>query len=81
MLVSRKLKDSVIHDQAQVLERVRLLLREGVVVTCTGKALPMQARSILLHGDTPGSVELARTVRREIETAGWRVVPVSCQAA
>ncbi|HEY1392817.1 MAG TPA: LamB/YcsF family protein, partial [Methylibium sp.] len=35
------------------------------------------ARSILLHGDTPGAVALARTVRSEIEAAGGRIVPVS----
>jgi UPF0271 protein len=34
-------------------------------------------QSILLHGDTPGAVELARTVRAGIEAAGGRVVPVS----
>ena len=37
----------------------------------------MQVQSILLHGDTPGAVALARTVRRAIEGAGGRVVPVS----
>ena len=37
----------------------------------------MRPHSILVHGDTPGAVALARAIRREIEAAGGRVVPVS----
>ncbi len=53
------------------------LLRDGVVITATGKALPMQASSILLHGDTPGAVEFARKIRASIEDSGGKIVPVS----
>ena len=81
LLVPRKLPDSVIHDPAIVLARVRRLLTEGTVVTYTGNVMPTTARSILLHGDTPGAVTLARTVRAEIEAAGGHVVPISRQAA
>jgi len=34
-----------------------------------------------VHGDTPGAVALARTIRREIESRGNRVVPISRQSA
>ncbi|SFL97070.1 LamB/YcsF family protein [Variovorax sp. OV329] len=77
LLVPRKLPDSVIKDEASVLARVRQLLREGTVTTYGGATIPMKARSILVHGDTPGAVELARTVRSEIEAAGGRIVPIS----
>ena len=77
----RKLPDSVIHDEAAVLARVRRLLDEGTVITYSGKTLPMRPRSILLHGDTPGAVALARAVRREIEAGGGRIVPISRQLA
>jgi len=56
-------------------------LAQGTVVTYGGAILPMRASSILLHGDTPGAVQLAQTIRREIETAGGRIVPISRQAA
>ena len=39
----------------------------------------MNVRSILLHGDTPGAVALARTIRGEIESTGGRIVPISRQ--
>lgn len=81
LLVPRKLPDSVIHDEARVLARVRRLLAEGTVVTYTGQVIPMRPRSILVHGDTPGSLSLARAVRHEIEAAGGRVVPISRQLA
>jgi UPF0271 protein len=81
LLVPRKLPNSVIKDEATVLSRVRRLLAEGTVVTYGGAVLPMPARSILLHGDTPGAVELARTIRNEIVAAGGRIVPISQQLA
>jgi len=79
MLVPRKLPDSVIHDPARVLERVRRMLDDGIVITYSGKPLPMRPRSILLHGDTGGAVNLARRIRAEIEQGGGRIVPVSRQ--
>jgi len=77
LLVPRRLARSVIHDEREVLDRVRLLLTDGVVVTYEGERLPMRTDSILLHGDTAGALDLARAVRREIEAAGGAVVPVS----
>jgi len=81
LLVPRKLPGSVIKDESTVLERVRRLLAEGTVVTYGGAVLRMNASSILLHGDTPGAVQLARTIRSEIENAGARIVPISRQLA
>jgi UPF0271 protein len=81
LLVPRKLPDSVIQDEGIVLARVRQLLQAGTVTTYSGATLRMQARSILLHGDTPGAVELARTIRGEIEASGGRIVPISRQLA
>ena len=77
LLVPRRLPDAVIKDEARVLERVLRLLEDGSVVTHSGKTLAMHPRSILLHGDTPGAVALARTIRREIESRGNRIVPIS----
>ncbi|MBS0455024.1 MAG: 5-oxoprolinase subunit PxpA [Proteobacteria bacterium] len=81
LLVPRKLPNSVIKDEASVLARVRQLLRDGTVTTYNGTAIAMRARSILVHGDTPGAVALARTIRAEIEGAGGHIVPISRQLA
>ncbi|HSV45148.1 MAG TPA: 5-oxoprolinase subunit PxpA [Ramlibacter sp.] len=81
LLVPRKLPGAVIHDEAAVLERVGRLLAQGHVVTHSGRTLAMRPRSILLHGDTPGAVALARAVRHQIEAGGGRIVPISRQLA
>lgn len=77
LLVPRKLPGAVIHDEQAVLERVRRLLCHGEVVTHSGGVLAAQARSILVHGDTPGAVALARAIRAEVLAQGGRVVPLS----
>lgn len=78
LLVPRKLPGAVIHERDAVLARVRQLLEEGTVTSSTGKKIAMRVHSILLHGDTPGAVDLARAVRGVVEQAG-RVVPISRQ--
>ena len=80
LLVSRKLPGAVIHEPEAVLARVRQLLEEGTVTSHGGRPVPMSVRSILVHGDTPGAVELARAVRGVVEAAG-RVLPISRQMA
>ncbi|MBL8344371.1 MAG: 5-oxoprolinase subunit PxpA [Rubrivivax sp.] len=79
LLVPRKLPGAVIHAPEAVLARVRLLLAEGQVVTHSGRRLALKPHSILVHGDTPGAVALARAVRQAVEQAGARVVPISRQ--
>ena len=81
LLVARRLPGAVIHDQETVLTRVQRLLADGSVITHDGAVIPMPARSILVHGDTPGAVSLARAIRAEAEAAGRAVVPLSRQAA
>ncbi len=81
LLVPRRLAGAVIHDEAQVLARVRQLLREGTVTTHGGAVIPLRAQQILVHGDTPGALALARAIRAEIESGGARVRPVSALLA
>lgn len=81
LLVPRSMPGSVIHDRDAVLARVRQLLEDGTVTTYTGHRIPMRANSILLHGDTPGALELARSVRGLIEQGDGRIVPLSRQLA
>jgi len=32
--------------------------------------------TICVHGDSPGAVQIAKTIRTELETAGIEVVPM-----
>src|SRR5258708_1183405 len=76
-LVSRKLPNSVITAPEAVAERVQRFLDSGTVKTIEGKSIKVEARSILIHSDTPGSVNLAGTVRRVIEQGGGEVTPAT----
>lgn len=76
-LVARGTPGAVISAESAVRSRVRQFLLEGTVTTIEGGLLPVRARSILIHSDTPGSVELATIVRSEIEANGGKVCPAT----
>ncbi|GAB2775102.1 5-oxoprolinase subunit PxpA [Terrabacter koreensis] len=74
-LVPRTEAGAVLHDPAEVAARVVRLAREGVVTAVDGKDVEVRAESVCIHGDTPGAVEMARAVRRELEAAGFEIRP------
>jgi UPF0271 protein len=74
-LVPRDEPGAVIHEPEAVIQRVLGILRTGSVTAVDGSRLPLRMDSICLHGDTPGSVALARALRRAIEAEGWRIEP------
>ena len=76
-LVARGLPGAVIKQEDTLRARVRQFLKDGTVTTIEGSTLSMPARSILVHSDTPGSLELARIVRSEIEATGATLAPAS----
>ena len=79
LLIPRGMPGAVIHDPDTVLARVRQLLSDGSVTSYGGARVKMSVQSILLHGDTPSALNLARLVRSEIEARGTRLVPISRQ--
>jgi UPF0271 protein len=76
-LVPRKRPNSIITSSDAVAARVRQFLDGGTVTSIEGKRVKVRARSILVHSDTPGAVELARTVRSVVEAGGGVVTPAS----
>lgn len=72
-LVPRAEEGAVITDAEEVVERSLGLARSGVVTARSGERVPVRARSLCLHGDTPGAVGLARRVRQRLESSGVRV--------
>ena len=72
-LASRALEGAVIHDPGTVVQRCLRLALEGEIVATDGTILRSQARSICVHGDTPGAAQLARKVRAALEAAGVTV--------
>lgn len=71
LLVSRNLPGAVIEDSDAVAARCLQLARKGEIVAMDGTVFASDARSICLHGDTPGAVALAKTIRSALEAVGF----------
>jgi len=75
-LQSRKEPGSVIHDPQRAAGQAVAMVRDGVVVAHTGEEIPLHVDTICVHGDSPGAVQIANTIRAELEAAGIEVMPV-----
>ncbi|PWI19846.1 LamB/YcsF family protein [Streptomyces sp. Act143] len=72
-LVPRGEQGAVVTDPEAVVARSVGLARDGAVTSHSGARVEVRARSLCLHGDTPGAVELARRVRERLTASGVRV--------
>ncbi|MFB4311869.1 LamB/YcsF family protein [Actinomadura sp. GTD37] len=74
-LVSRREPGAVVHDEEAVVRRAVRMAVDGTVVAVNGDEVALKARSICVHGDTPGAVSLARSVRSALSAAGVVLEP------
>lgn len=74
-LVPRTEPDAVITDPTETLGRLRRLLRDNEIFAIDGSAISVKARSICVHGDTPGAVVMVRRLRAAIDADRVRVAP------
>jgi 5-oxoprolinase (ATP-hydrolysing) subunit A len=74
-LVRRGLPGAVLTDPDVVAARVAGLVTGGTLTSAAGTQLSITARSVCIHGDTPGAVRLARAVRSALEQAGVGLAP------
>jgi UPF0271 protein len=72
-LVPRGTPGAVLTDPAMVAARAVAMATRHVVVSAAGAEIAVQPRSLCIHGDTDGAVNLARTVRQALQEAGVRV--------
>ncbi len=72
-LVSRREPGALIADPDAVIARSVRIARDRSVTALTGEEVGVRARSLCVHGDTPGAALLARRVREGLEAAGVRV--------
>ncbi len=69
-LASRRTPGAVIHDAAAVVARAVRMVNERTVVAIDGSVVALEAETICVHGDTPGSDVLAAKIRAGLESAG-----------
>jgi UPF0271 protein len=74
-LVPRTEPNALLTDTDAVVARAVRLAEHGEIVAVDGTVLSSPARSLCLHGDTPGAVGHATAVRAALEKAGVPITP------
>jgi UPF0271 protein len=72
-LVPRTEEGAVLSDPDEVGRRVVRMVTEGSVVATDGSEVSLDAESVCVHGDSPGAVAMAESVRAGLEAAGVEV--------
>jgi 5-oxoprolinase (ATP-hydrolysing) subunit A len=75
-LASRRKPGSVIHDPGAVVARAVRMVKEHTVVATDGSTVQLEADTICVHGDTPGSDLLAAKIRGGLEASGVTVTAI-----
>lgn len=66
-LVSRRQEGAVLHDASVIADRVLRMATSGEIEAIDGSILSIDAESVCVHGDSPGAVEMARTIRERLQ--------------
>lgn len=69
-LRSRKFEDALLQDPHQAAGQALQIVEHGRVVAADGSPIPLLADTICIHGDTPGALEIAAAVHRQLTKAG-----------
>jgi len=72
-LVSRSDPAAVLHDPAQIAERVLSMITTGTVTAVDGSLITIEVESVCVHGDSPGAVAIAGAVRDRLHAEGITV--------
>ncbi len=74
-LRSRKFEDALIRDPAAAANQALSIAQRGIVTAYDGSEVPISAQTICIHGDTPGSVQIAAAVTRTLRDATVTMSP------
>jgi UPF0271 protein len=77
MLVPRENQGAVIGDALVAAERARNIAEHHKIETIDGKQIDIQADSLCVHGDSPDAIAIVKAARRNLEAAGFTILPFS----
>lgn len=80
-LVSRNEPDSVLHDPQEIADRCLRIVRGEPIQAIDGTWIVVEAESLCVHGDSPGSVDIARAVAGRLRTEGVVLAPFTEEAS
>jgi UPF0271 protein len=66
-LVSRSHEGAVLHDPVIIAQRVLEMVTDKTVVAIDGTRISLNAETICVHGDTPGSFEMIKAIKCMLE--------------
>ncbi len=69
-LTARTQTGAMITDPQVALQQILTMVRQGKVVSVQGTDVAVQADTLCIHGDQPGAVVFARTIRQALEQEG-----------
>ncbi len=69
-LVPRGQPGAMIEDAEEAANRLLKMLDTGLMPVIDGDAIPLEAHSICVHGDSPHAVRMAQAIRSKLEDAG-----------
>jgi UPF0271 protein len=72
-LVPRTQPGALLDDPEAVAQRMVQMVGTGRMLSIDGVEIAVSARSICVHGDTPGAVAMAVAVRRALSEAGIEI--------
>lgn len=76
-LRSRKFDDALLRDPAKAAQQALNIAQRGVVIARDGSEVALAAHTICIHGDTPGSVQIAAEVARTLRSASIQLNALS----
>jgi UPF0271 protein len=74
-LIPRGEPGALLHDPVAIAKRAVSIAAEHQVVGDDGSGITIEARSLCVHGDTPGAVHIASAVRSALTEAGVQLAP------
>lgn len=69
-LRSRKFDDALLRDPEQAARQALAMVERGIAIASDGSEVALHAQTICIHGDTPGSTEIAAEVARVLRDSG-----------
>ena len=75
-LRARKFRDALLDAREKAAEQAVRIAKGRGVLTREGTVVAVEARTICIHGDTPGAEGIAKTVRKALVAAGVELEPL-----
>jgi UPF0271 protein len=77
----RKFRDALLAVPADAAAQALRIVTHGEVVASNGQAIPIEANTLCIHGDTPGAQQIAEAVHSALREADIALKPLRARAS